>query len=321
MSDFKFTPELLEQFRKLSSGFYASRVLLTANNLGVFKHCSKPITAVKLASILQTDLRATTILLDALTGLALLSKIKNKYCSTDFANTFLSPQSPYYQGNILKHLDSLWQSWSELDRVIKTGKPAKCKKNLEAFILGMNDIAKLKVQAVVDSINLEGYKTVIDIGGGPGTYAREFANRGLEVTLMDFAKPIQIAKKLSAQSGIKNITYIVGDIVNISLGKTYDVVFLSQLLHAFDASTCQEIVKKCAKALNPKGILVIQEFYIDDTMSSPLKSALFSVNMLVNTKGGRCYTISEMSKWCKVAGLKAITTKHINDAVLVIAKH
>lgn len=321
MSNLKFTPELLEQFRRLSSGFYASRVILTANNLCIFEHCDKPITAVKLASILQTDLRATIILLDALTGLTLLTKAKNKYCNTDFATLFLNPHSPYYQGNILKHLDSLWQSWSKLDRVIKTGKPAKAKKNWEAFILGMHDIAKLKAQAVVNSINLKGYKTVIDIGGGPGTYAREFAKHGLEVTLMDFAKPIQIAKKLSAQSGIKNITYIVGDIVNAPLSKSYDVVFLSQLLHAYAEDTCKVIIKKCAKALNPKGILVIQEFYIDDTMSSPLKSALFSVNMLVNTSQGRCYTVLEMSKWCKLAGLKTITTKHINDAVLLIARH
>lgn len=113
----------LQDFRQLWGGFRASRVALTANNYAIFEHLKTPMTAAGLAAKIGTDPRATEILLDALTSLGLLRKSGLKYRNTSLAATFLVKTSPWYQGDMLRHADSLWKSWSGLDEVVKTGLP------------------------------------------------------------------------------------------------------------------------------------------------------------------------------------------------------
>jgi len=67
-------------------------------------------------------------------------------------------------------------------------------------------------------------------------------------------------------------------------------------------------------------MIVIQEFFIEGNMMRPLESALFSVNMLVNTNGGRCYTPKEMRQWLLEAGLRKITVSRPVDTVVIIAR-
>lgn len=108
----------LQEFRRLSGGFRASRVLLTANNYAVFEHLKTPGTAAAIAKKIKTDPRATEILLDAVTALGLLRKSGSRYSNTPLAKTFLVKESPWYQGYMLRHADQLWKSWSGLDEVV-----------------------------------------------------------------------------------------------------------------------------------------------------------------------------------------------------------
>ena len=103
--------------------FRASRVVLTANNLGVFTAVGKGATAPVLAQQLAADPRALEILLDAVAALGLLKKTGAAYRLTPAARRFLLPGSPWYQGDMLLHLDTLWKNWSGLDEVVRTGMP------------------------------------------------------------------------------------------------------------------------------------------------------------------------------------------------------
>ncbi|MBU4321427.1 MAG: hypothetical protein KJ739_10125 [Nitrospinae bacterium] len=144
------------ELRKLWSGFWASRALLTANNYRIFDCLIKPQSANAIAKKLKTNLRATEILLDAVTGIGLLKKNRGKYSNAPIAAKFLVRGSAYYQGDILRHADSLWQNWSELDEIIKTGKPIRKAHDHMAFIMGMHNIASLKVKSVIKAIGVGG---------------------------------------------------------------------------------------------------------------------------------------------------------------------
>jgi hypothetical protein len=52
--------------------------------------------------------------------------------------------------------------------------------------------------------------------------------------------------------------------------------------------------------------MAVQEFYLSDDMAGPAESALFSLNMLVNTLGGQAYTFAQVEGMLKAAGLKGI---------------
>src|SRR3990172_2936966 len=95
----------LQILRQLSGGFRASRVILTANNYEIFEHLRTLQTAEALAKKINTDPRATEILLDAVTALGLLKKTGTRYRNTDLAGKFLLKTSPWCQGDMLRHMD------------------------------------------------------------------------------------------------------------------------------------------------------------------------------------------------------------------------
>lgn len=309
----------LKEVRMLWGNYWASRVLLTANNFGVFEYLVTSKTAKNIALLTKTDLRATEILLDALTGLRLLKKSSNKYKNSPMANRFLVPNSPYYHGNIIKHLDTVWKNWSELDEVIKTGKPSRKAYDHDSFIRGMHDISKMKASSVMKLIGLKGVKKALDLGGGPGTYSIEMAKKGLAVTLFDLPETIKIAQDIIRESGVKHVDFIAGDFLSDDIGKGYDLIFISQVLHAFSEKDNVKLIRKSAKALSREGKIVVQEFYIDNNHANPARSAIFSVNMLVNTEGGKCYSPSEIKRWLYKAGLRKIQETIFDDCLILTA--
>jgi hypothetical protein len=72
--------------------------------------------------------------------------------------------------------------------------------------------------------------------------------------------------------------------------------------------------------MNAGGRVAIQEFLLGQDRAHPVPGALFSVNMLVNTMAGRCYTPQEMKGWLAKAGFKGMKTKVLGDTVLVSGK-
>lgn len=307
-----------KELRKLWGGFWSSRVLLTANNYRIFDFLTAPRTAAELARKMQTDPRATEILLDAATGLGLLKKAAGAYRNTPLAASFLVAGSPFYQGDILRHADGLWKSWSGLDETVRTGKPDRAVPlDRDAFIRGMHNLASLKAAEVIQTIGLKGVRKALDLGGGPGTYSMEMARKGVSVTLFDLPDTVRIAKSIIRKARVKGIAYLEGDFLADEIGDGYDLILISQIFHAFSPEENLRTLQKCRGALNPGGRVVIQEFFLDSGRTSPPQSALFSVNMLVNTEGGRCYSPSEMKKWLARAGFKDARETLQEDTVLI----
>jgi ubiquinone/menaquinone biosynthesis C-methylase UbiE len=306
--------------RKLYNGFKSARVLLTANNYRIFDHLTTPNTARAISRKLKIDFRAAEILLDALTGMGLLKKKNSKYRNTVVASRFLVSGLPFYQGDIIKHADALWDNWSGLDKVVKSGAPYHKSRNHNAFILGMHNLAVLKAAEVIKEVGLKGVKSALDLGAGPGTYAMEMAKNGAHVTLFDTPETIKIARNITNKSRIKNIDFIQGDFLRDNIGKGYDLIFISQIMHAYSNKDNIALLMKCKKALNKGGRVVIQEFFINESRTYPIQSALFSINMLVNTYGGRSYSPNEMKGWFLKTGFKNIRKKFIADNILISAE-
>ncbi len=311
-----------KELKKIWGGFQASRVLITANNLGVFDYLQDEKSVRQLARLMGTDRRATEILLDALAGLGLLKKKNDKYRNGDSASRFLVSGTPYYQGDIIRHAAGMWDKWSSLDAIVTTGKPSEKSRSLNAFILGMHNIASLKAGSIIDEINLRGVTEALDLGGGPGTYSLEFAKRGINATLFDLPDTLAIARDVLNRSPgrAKKIKLIGGDFKTDAIGSGYDLVFISQILHMFSDKVNIELLKKCRKALGRDGQIVIQEFLINENRTDPEGSALFAINMLVHTSGGRSYSPGEMKSWLQKAGFKNIRKKIMADIVLVSAR-
>jgi len=310
-----------QEFARLSGGFRASRVLLTANNLQVFECIGKGASAAVVAKNLRTDPRATEILLDAVTAIGLLKKTGGIYRLTAQAKQFLLPDSPWYQGDMLRHLDTLWKNWSGLDEVVRTGMPNRSGgRRHDIFIRAMHNTAVLRAATVLNALDLRGVKSALDLGGGPGTYSIELAKEGISVTLFDLPNTVALAHERIRKSGVKNVTFRGGDFHFDDLGSGYDLALLSQVLHSHSPIENLALIGKVHNALSPGGRIAIHEFTLNEDRASPLSGALFSVNMLVNTAEGRSYSPKEMQDWLKRVGFRKITKKDLADTTVIMGR-
>ena len=147
----------LNHLRRLWS-FWSSRVILTANNFRVFDHLGEGKDAGELAALLGVDHRGIEILMNALCGLGLAEKRDERYVNTPLAVKYLVSGSPWYQGDMVKHYDILWQNWSALDEIVRTGRPVRRVADHPSFIRAMHNNAVFKARQVVDSLDLAGVR-------------------------------------------------------------------------------------------------------------------------------------------------------------------
>jgi 2-polyprenyl-3-methyl-5-hydroxy-6-metoxy-1,4-benzoquinol methylase len=257
--------------------------------------------------------------MNALCGLGLAEKRNDRYVNTSLAEKYLVSGSTWYQGDMVKHYDILWHNWSALDEIVRTGRPVHRVADHPSFIRAMHNNAVFKARQVVDSLDLAGVKTALDVAGGPGTYSMELARRGVDVTHFDFPETIAIAREIASEAGV-TITFRPGDALADPVGEGYDLIFISHLFHAYSADENRRILANCRKGLNQGGQIVVQEFLIDDTLTHPTMGALFAVNMLVNTEAGRCYAPAEIASWMRDAGLAEIHEIRLDETVLVIGR-
>jgi cyclopropane fatty-acyl-phospholipid synthase-like methyltransferase len=216
----------------------------------------------------------------------------------------------------------MWDRWSDLDTIVKTGKPSQRSRNHKAFILGMHNIAVTKAKEVVSGVGLRGVKRVLDLGCGPGTYSMEIAGNGVEVTLFDLPETIKIARDVVSRSraNLAKVRFMDGDFLRDDIGSGYDLILISQIVHMFSGNVNMMLLKKCRKALNANGRVVVHDFLINEARTMPPWSSLFAINMLVSTEGGRTYSPSDIKGWFLKAGFRSVRKKTVVDGVLVSAR-
>jgi len=311
--DRSLTPDrIMEMVR----AFQRSRVLLTAYELELFTVLgNESKSSAGVAGALGTEQRATERLMNALCALELLDKKENRFSNTPLAQRFLVKNSPDFMGN-LSHSVNLWDTWSTLTRAVYKGTTVMEKKIndrgekwLTAFIASMHNRAGKIAPKVVDKLNLSKVTRVLDIGGGSGAYAMAFVKAGPDINAAVFDLPnvIPITQQYIEQEGLTGkIKTIKGDYTHDPLGKGYDLIFLSAIIHINSYEGNMKLLKKCSEALNPGGQVVIQDFIMDEDRTTPPSGALFALNMLVSTEAGDTYTESEVRDWMTAAGLASI---------------
>lgn len=298
---------------KLSGGYWSACALHAGVKLDLFSHAG---TVAELAQATASDKRGLEMLLIALTALGLLDKNGERYAPTDFATEYLSPNSPRYLGYIIMHHHHLMAGWAHLDESVRSGLPLRGRVSHEAdeceresFEMGMFNLAMQIAPRIVTKIDLKNRRRLLDLGGGPGTYAIHFcqANPQLTATIYDLPTTRPFAEKTIATFGLNDrITFAEGDFISDDVPHGFDVAWLSHILHGEGPVGCSVILQRAVAALEPGGMLLVQEFILDDSMDGPLFPALFSLNMLLGTKSGRAYGQGELESMMRAAGLGSI---------------
>ena len=126
--------------------------------------------------------------------------------------------------------------------------------------------------------------------------------------LFDLPEVIELASKILPSRALESgrLKLESGDFTRDALGRHYDLVWISSIIHSYGEEVNRGTLQHCKRALNHGGRVVIKDFFLDSDRSGPLYPALFGLNMLVNTPEGRAYTLEEVRTWMEEAGFTGI---------------
>jgi predicted O-methyltransferase YrrM len=299
---------------KVSGAYWESFPLHVAVDLDVFTRIGGgSLSAEEISSPWRGNVRSARMLLEALAAMGLLEKKADRYSNTEAAKNFLVKTSPGYMGHAVKHHHHLVSSWSKLSQAVKSGNPVKKRRRtraeLESFLMAMYNNAMSLAPGITQEIDLSRRRHLLDLGGGPGTYAIHFcqANPNLRATVFDLPTTEPFARKTVRRFGLSSrIDFQAGDYLEDTVQGTYDVAWLSQILHSMGPEACLTVIKKAVSVLEPGGLILVHDFLLNDTHDGPLFPALFALNMLVNTEEGRSYSEGEVKDMLVKAGVRDI---------------
>jgi predicted O-methyltransferase YrrM len=324
----EWTPEAI---LGLSGDYWKTCALHAGVKLNIFTVLGHGcLSAAEIAGRINGDLRGVTMLLNALTAMRLLLHADGAYANTPAAESFLSMDSDHYLGYMIMHHHYLMESWSQLDKAVISGKPLRTRSShsddarRESFLMGMFNIAMKVAPRIVAAADLSKRRHLLDLGGGPGTYAIHFckANPQLRATVYDLPETRPFAEKTIARFGLADrIAFAEGNFLREDIPGTYDVALLSHILHAEGPENCRKLIRKAVSVLQPGGLIIIHEFILDNTMDSPLHPALFALNMLLGASAGQAYSeeqIMDMLAEAHLRNIRRIPIETPNDSGVII---
>jgi len=309
-----------EDIRELANSFRESRVLLTAVELKIFTLLEKHIlTPDEVSQKINSNPRATDRLMNVLCGMGLLKKVHGKFYNSDLSSKYLVEGKPDFMGN-LYHVNNLWEYWSNLTASLIKGSSAAKDENesdeddwVERFIGAMHYRGVNQGKILAMMIDLSNVKTMLDVGGGSAAFAMEIVkkNPDIKAVVLDLPYVIPLTKRYVSESGLtEKFNFIEGDYLTTVFSGSYDLILLSAIVHINNYEQNKILIKKCADALNKNGIVVINDFIMNDDRTKPYHGALFSLNMLVATENGDTFTEKEIREWFESAGLSNIERKN-----------
>ncbi len=314
--------------------YQRSAVLMAAAKLGVFAALScGAVTPAEAAQKVSAPPDAVARLLEALAASQYISRDRGRYALNNFSKAFLQGGAGGMKRLAWKeHL--FYTAWSRLDEAITSGKAlfpsyaervAKDLPSVEKFLLALNDIAETAAPGVIATGAFQSARTILDLGGGGGGYAAALANAlpSVRITLADLAEILPIARGYLKEKGLADrIEFIAADLRKENCGiegRTFDGVFVSHVLHDFDAAGASAIIARAASLVKPGGKLIILDVLVPNGGHQNPVEALFDLMMLVEVPQGRTHRLADVGDWLQSAGMASSKSHKLYFGTLVEA--
>ena len=204
----------LSELLQMSGSYWSTCTLHAGVKMDIFSPLYQAaMTAGNLARHLHVDPRGLEMLLNALCAMELLLKEDETYRCTEFSATYLARQSPQYMGYIVMHHHYLVEGWSKLDQAVQNGTPVRRSsshetegRERESFLMGMFNLASQLAPKLAEQLDFTEKKRLLDLAGGPGTYAIHFCKKypRLEAVVVDLPTTRPFAEATIACFGLSD---------------------------------------------------------------------------------------------------------------------
>jgi len=323
----ELTPDAIMQ---LGFGFWGSKTLLSAVELGVFSELAgvDALDGEALCERLGLHRRSATDFFDALVALGMLERDDGHYANTPATELFLDRAKPSYIGGILEMANArLYGFWGSLTEGLRTGAPqneAKDEQNffdalyadptrLAQFARAMSAVSGGAARAIAARFPWRDHASVIDIGCAEGAVPAQIALSHEHITGGGFDLPPlePIFDAYVARLGLgERLSFTAGDFFADPLPKA-DVLVMGHILHDWDLDEKRLLLQKAYDALPAGGALIVYEAIIDDERRGNAFGLLMSLNMLIETPGGFDYTGADCRAWMQETGFRESYVEHL----------
>lgn len=303
----------------LASAFYGSAVLFAALDVGVFKALadlggSGDLTV--LAHETGASPRGLRLLLDACVAEGLLGKQEDTYFNTEAGKMALVPGGPADLSKAVRYNQDVYPAWGRLADLARTGEPVESPQlhlgddpeRTRRFALSMRGRALAIGRGVVPMLDFAGCTKLLDLAGGPGTYAELIAKANPEISVVTVDVPAvsAVARDCVAEAGLSDrIECRAGDYHTDEYeAEAYDAVTIFGALHQESPEQICDILTRANRALKPGGRIFILDMMTDRTHTAPAFSALFAVNMALTTQNGWVFSDEELKSWLTMTGFE-----------------
>jgi predicted O-methyltransferase YrrM len=306
---------------RLSTAYWESQTLLTANRIGLFEVLAGGAKSVEeIAAALGTRPRPTRLLLKACVALQCLEEDARGFRNSAMSEAFLVPGSPGFLGNGLRYTDNLYGAWGQLEQALREDRPpmqaetylGEDREQTRDFVYAMHGRALGIGKALVGLVDLSGRTQMLDVGGGPGTYSALFSQRysGLRAQVLELPEVAALASEiLSAMGAEEQVSLLSGDYHQTPFPENNDVVLISGVLHRETPKNCRALIKRGFDSLKPEGLMVISDVFTDEGGTAPLFATLFGLNMMLTAPDGCVHADADVAGWMTDAGLADVEVK------------
>ncbi|UCG61319.1 MAG: methyltransferase domain-containing protein [Candidatus Zixiibacteriota bacterium] len=313
----KLPKKVLEKL-DLQTVFMVSRVVVAAEKLQIFRKLhGKQLTAAQIGRMLGIHRQKREVFLGSLVAVGLLKKKGDLYFNSALAEKyFVRERSIYWTRLYSDQCITEYERFSVLEKMLATGKNYGSivgKKNVGYLdVIAKNrtwacDFTHMlyyhhlpEARALAKKLNLRGYRSLLDVGGGSGVMSIALARKypHLKACVLDMKTVTPVTRKIVRREGLsKQITTTVGDL-NRDLPDGYDVMMFCDV----DIADYRKTFKTAYDRLPAGGLIVVVEELASEDYTEPLLRMMWQLR----TQGCLLRTRKEIADIVKACGFKSV---------------
>ncbi|KAB1186730.1 MULTISPECIES: bifunctional 2-polyprenyl-6-hydroxyphenol methylase/3-demethylubiquinol 3-O-methyltransferase UbiG [Haloferax] len=211
-------------------------------------------TAKDVADVADIDPRAARITVEALASMGFIKRVGSEYEITNRALGFLAKRDVRSIGRLPHTLD-FFSLYTELPETMANGDAPSRPDEWVRNRLGAHDATdESVVRACVTAAVREAPDSthVLDLAGGSGVFAREFVERGYDVTFVEVPETVDVVRPLLSRAGVD---LVAADPTNPPVDG-FDLVFVGDAFAGRNAEEAVSLVQGAYDALEPGGTAV-----------------------------------------------------------------
>jgi len=299
------------------------QAICTAAHLGLAEALATPADVETLAERLRCEPAALQRLLHILVSEAIVEEARD--------GTFrLTPMGRLLGEDALGPFvefvgsPSQWNAWSELRHAVRTGTSAfervhgrPLYEHLAAtpadaalYDRAVDAFTVEQARALAADPALDHLASVVDLGGGRGSFLLELLRRRPTLRGVLFDRPHVLAdapERFADQGVCDRCTFAYGDFFT-EIPRGHDGYVLKHVLHNWDDERASAILQGCARAMNPRGVVLVVDALLLPSGRSDLTRCL-DLEMLVLTGSGKERSKPQMRRLFASAGLRLVATR------------